>query len=73
MADYVAHRLQVAGGNSHVAFDERAIRLIHKRSSGIPRIVNAISDNAMLAGYVTGARIIGKQHVKKALAEMEYA
>lgn len=72
LAEYLVHRLHVAGGNGHVTFDDRAIRLIHKKSKGIPRMVNAISDNALLAGYVAGLRVVGRRQVKKALSDMEY-
>jgi general secretion pathway protein A len=67
---YIAHRLYVAGAASDVLFDDLAARLIHKHSKGIPRIINAICDNALLAGYVDGTRVIGLKHAKKALQEL---
>jgi len=71
IGEYIAHRLHVAGANSHVRFHPRAIRLIRKHTKGIPRLVNAISDNCLLAGYVARTRVIERSHVKKALMEME--
>jgi general secretion pathway protein A len=40
-------------------FTELALREIHRRSRGIPRLVNLLCDRALLAGYGSGARTIG--------------
>ena len=48
---YVAHRLTIAGGNASVSFTPRALRQVHRLSSGIPRLINLICDRALLAGF----------------------
>src|SRR5262249_41062337 len=48
---YVAHRLAVAGGSATVSFTEKALDRVHKRSGGIPRLINLICDRALLAGF----------------------
>lgn len=71
-AEYINHRLHVAGGNGSIIFDEKAVRLIHRKSKGIPRVINALSDNALLAGYVARSHHISVPEVKRAAAEVEY-
>jgi general secretion pathway protein A len=57
--DYVRHRLRIAAGAPREIFTELALREIHRRSRGIPRLVNLLSDRALLAGYGSGTRTIG--------------
>src|SRR5262245_4535577 len=55
--EYVSNRLKVAGGNPTI-FTANALESIHSYSSGIPRIVNVLCDNALLAGYALGRKEI---------------
>lgn len=48
---YVRHRMKVAGCNTDV-FTDKAISMIFKYSSGIPRLINTICDNALLEGFL---------------------
>ena len=57
--DYVRHRLRIAAGAPREIFTELALREIHRRSRGIPRLVNLLCDRALLAGYGSQARTIG--------------
>lgn len=68
---YVAHRLDVAGAEADVGFEEAALKLLHRGSNGIPRVINKICDLAMLAGYAAGRRQVGKAEVGRALVELE--
>lgn len=70
-SQYLRFRLHVAGAGFPTHFDEGAIRLIHKKSQGIPRIINMIADRSLLAGYVQGVYTISSQEIKKAVREME--
>ncbi len=70
-AGYIAHRLRVAGADSRVGFERRAIRLIHRYSGGIPRLINTIADHAMLAGFVNRSPVIGLKEVKRSLQHLE--
>ncbi|MDZ4199422.1 MAG: AAA family ATPase [Kiritimatiellia bacterium] len=70
-AGYIRHRLSVAGAPEDVGFDEAAVRLIHRRSGGIPRLINKLSDRALLAAYAVRARRVGREEARRALAEME--
>ncbi len=57
--EYVRHRLRIAAGAPRDLFTELALREIHRRSQGIPRIINLLCDRALLAGYAAGAKGIG--------------
>jgi general secretion pathway protein A len=57
--EYVRHRLRIAAGAPRDLFTELALREIHRRSQGIPRIINLLCDRALLAGYAASAKGIG--------------
>lgn len=67
---YVKHRLTVAGGEGKASFTLQALRAVHRRSSGIPRLINLICDRALLAGYVGGTREIDRKMVERASSEV---
>ena len=69
--EYVRHRLRVAAGGARDIFTELALREVHRRSGGIPRVVNRLCDRALLAGYSEGAREIGLGTVAEAQRELD--
>jgi general secretion pathway protein A len=60
----IHHRLEVAGGRK-VLIDQDAIKYIHAFSSGFPRLINLICDQALLAGYENGIKKIYKGVIKE--------
>ena len=68
--DYVRHRLRVAAGAERELFTEAALREIHLRTGGIPRLVNVLCDRALVAGYGAGDRSIGIGLVSEAAREV---
>ena len=50
---YIHRRLELAGMNSPGAFPfpEETIRVVHRYSRGIPRLINTICENALITGY----------------------
>jgi general secretion pathway protein A len=67
---YVRHRLSVAAGEPKDLFSESALREIHRRTGGIPRLVNQLCDRALLAGYAARAAQIGPRLVRTAAREI---
>lgn len=67
---YIYHRLNVAGARGRVEFGDRAIARIYRASQGIPRRINAICDQTLLAGYVDRTRALGTHQVKQAIASL---
>jgi general secretion pathway protein A len=68
---YVYYRMQVAGGNGTPTFSPWAMRRLFRYSGGIPRMINAVCDTALLAGYVDGATHLTGHHVARAIRELE--
>jgi general secretion pathway protein A len=68
---YIQHRLQVVGANGRPAFTSWAIRSIFRYSGGIPRLVNAVCDKALLAGFVEGRDLLTWWQVRRAIRELE--
>ena len=68
---YINHRLHVAGANGNLVFDQAANREVYRYSKGSPRLINALSDNALLAGYVSRTMTIDAGCVKRAIRQLE--
>ena len=68
---YIQHRLQVSGANGSPYFTTPAIWRIYRYSSGIPRLINAVCDKCLLAGYVQQRETIDYGMVGRALRELE--
>jgi general secretion pathway protein A len=47
---YVRHRLRVAGSTSDI-FSQHALNEAYRLSQGVPRVINVISDRALLGAY----------------------
>jgi general secretion pathway protein A len=68
---YVQHRLHVSGGNGTPYFTRPALWRVHRYSQGIPRLVNAVCDKALLAGFVQQSKRIDFRMVGQAVRELE--
>ena len=68
-AQYVEHRLRVAGALGEV-IDNAAKKEVFRLSQGVPRLINVICDRALLGAYSQESRIITKQLIKRAAAEV---
>ena len=66
--DYIAHRLEVAGGRLQV-FDPGAITTIWAASEGIARNINTLCDLALVYGYCTGKPVIDGTVINEMLSE----
>jgi general secretion pathway protein A len=49
-ASYIRHRLEVAGGRAEI-FEAEACAAVHYFAKGIPRLINALCDLALVHGY----------------------
>jgi len=73
---YLEHRLEVAQGDGDtpsVRFDAGAVHEIYRFSRGTPRLVNAIGDKALLAGYVHRTGLINRRLARLAANELKEA
>lgn len=71
MAQYIQHRLQFAGARGIPSFTQPAFWRVYRYSRGIPRLINAICDKALLAGCVERSDRITYRMVGRAIRELE--
>src|SRR5713101_6494711 len=70
---YVAHRLSMAGqsaGPPTVVFDDAALRVVHRESGGVPRLINVLCDRALLGAYATHSEAVTRNIVRRAAREI---
>jgi general secretion pathway protein A len=68
---YIQHRLEVSGAKGAPYFTQPALWRVFSYSKGIPRLVNAICDKALLAGFVRQQERIGFGLIGRAVRELE--
>jgi general secretion pathway protein A len=66
VAEYIAHRLTVAGESVSVAFDRKAVARVHELSGGVPRAINLLCDRALALGAARGVHEITPDLVERA-------
>jgi general secretion pathway protein A len=71
VGQYIRHRLALAGSNGAPAFTGPAVWRVFRYSGGVPRLVNAVCDKALLAGFVERNHRINYRMVGRAIRELE--
>src|SRR5574337_848201 len=66
---YIVHRIQIAGQKEKI-FTDAAIRAVHEAARGIPRLINAICDRALLGAYTQDQRRVMAVTVRRAASEV---
>ena len=69
-AQYIAHRLAVAGFAGPLPFDAKALRRIHHLVRGVPRRINLLCGRALLGAWANGLFRVNRQVIDKAAAEV---
>jgi len=59
-ASYIATRISIAGGTAARLFTREAVRAVHSRSGGIPRLINVLCDNALVSGFALDRCPVGE-------------
>lgn len=68
---YIRHRIRVAaGGREPVTFSAAAVKRIFRFSGGLPRLINAACDRALLVAYTREAREISPAMAAAAIADV---
>lgn len=62
---YITARLLISGADRTNIFSSAAIDYIYRCTEGIPRNINNLCDNALLAGYAAGDRIIDRKLIEE--------
>jgi general secretion pathway protein A len=69
---YIKHRLRLAGA-SRMPLTPEAVNAVHRFSSGTPRIINTLCDNALFEGYVARVPMIDESMIGRVAAELGVA
>jgi general secretion pathway protein A len=69
-AQYIRHRLAVAGMKRSIPFDRQALQRVHALSRGVPRRINLLCDRALLGAYAVGKSQVDNAIVDKAAGEV---
>jgi general secretion pathway protein A len=62
-ASYISARIKTAGGEATQLFTRDAVIAIHQHSSGIPRVISVICDNALVNGFAADQKPVGANAV----------
>lgn len=68
-ASYIAHHLALAGRNDTM-FSDDAVALIHQVARGLPRAVNNLAVQALVAAYATKKSIVDETSARAAVTEI---
>lgn len=71
MDKYIRHRLKTSGANGLPYFTSPGLWRVFRYTGGIPRLINAVCDKALLAGFVQQTGKINYRIVGKAIRELE--
>ena len=71
VAGYIQHRLLAAGGSpDRVLFPPAIVDGLHRRSGGVPRLINRVCDRALHLAYDRKAEAVDKEILDTALIEI---
>ena len=73
IANYVAHRLRVAGYRGDGLFSPAALRALHRASGGTPRLINILAHKSLLSVFGEGRHMAKMRHVRLARKDTEGA
>jgi general secretion pathway protein A len=69
-AQYLRHRLAVAGRSGPMPFDREARARIHRLARGVPRRINLLADRSLLGAYAEGRSRVDRAIVEQAAREV---
>lgn len=69
---YILQRLQRAGANSHATtmFPKETIARVYRYSKGIPRLINTVCENALIAAYAAEAQAVRPEVVDEVAKDL---
>ena len=69
---YILQRLQRAGANSHATtmFPKETIASVYRYSKGIPRLINTVCENALIAAYAAEAQAVRPEVVDEVAKDL---
>jgi general secretion pathway protein A len=70
-AAYIVARVRIAGGNADTLFTRDAVIAIHEHSRGIPRLTSVICDNALVSGFASDVKPVGRELILEVCRDFE--
>jgi type II secretory pathway predicted ATPase ExeA len=67
---YIAHRLEVAGGNPQL-FSAEAVERIWAKANGIPRVINTLCDLSLVYGFSAASKTIDLELVNEVISDRD--
>lgn len=67
---YIEGRLRCAGSSGPCPFTAAALREIYVASSGVPRLINLLCDDALMMGFKARQQQLGPEVIQKVAAEL---
>jgi hypothetical protein len=71
-AEYIRHRLRIAGAGDREIFEPGTIPLIYRYTGGIPRLTNTLCDTALLSAFAQDHTTVSMEDLKSAIAELQW-
>lgn len=68
---YIHSRLLIAGSDDRQIFQPEAVEVMYTFSGGIPRLLNSIADNCLLAAYARGEKQVDPNTVQQVVEHLE--
>lgn len=68
---YVTERLMIAGATQGSIFAPEAIDFIFQCSEGIPRLINNLCDNAMIAAFAANERTVSREMIEEVATNLD--
>lgn len=68
---YIASRLARAGMRDQKVFPDDVLEEIHRRTQGIPRLINSVCDNLMLTAFAMESRVTTLAMLEEVAADLE--
>jgi general secretion pathway protein A len=70
-AAYISGRLRIAGATPRDVFTRDAVVAIHAASTGIPRTINVLCENALLSGFASQTKPISHELISEVCRDFE--
>lgn len=71
IAAYIRYRWKKAGGAEPIPFSADTVDEIEKASKGLPRVINAICDNALLLAFAEESTAVSLKHIRQSAIDLQ--
>jgi general secretion pathway protein A len=68
---YVEGRLLAAGGIANRLFPRDVIGVLYERTHGVPRLINVVCDNSLVAAFAAGRPFVDRETLETVCAEFD--